>query len=173
MMSILSTAKDLIKNTICIIDGIAYAGNVEEISLPKLMVKTEDFRNGGMNTSIPITTGLEPLQLGLTFSCVGSGELYRLVNNKHQITVKGSIKNELLPHVYEALEVKAFGLVTGIDDVPLKPGEVAKLKLNLYAEFYQLKIKDKLEVLIDAKNYIQVIGGFDQLASERLALGII
>ena len=39
------------------VDGRGYAGKVEELELPKLTIKTEEFRSGGMVAPVELGRG--------------------------------------------------------------------------------------------------------------------
>lgn len=47
------TAK-VLKNFSLFVDGRGYAGKAEEVTPPKLTIKTEEFRGGGMDAPIDI-----------------------------------------------------------------------------------------------------------------------
>ena len=44
--------KDTLKNMNLFVNGKGYAGVIDEITLPKLTVKTEEYRGGGMDMPI-------------------------------------------------------------------------------------------------------------------------
>lgn len=48
-------------------DGNSHAGEVEEITLPKLTRKLEEYRAGGMNGPIDVDLGNEKLELETTY----------------------------------------------------------------------------------------------------------
>nr|WP_262363471.1 phage major tail tube protein [Xylella fastidiosa] len=58
----MSAPRHLLKHLNLFIDGKGYAGQVEEINLPKLTLKTEEFRGGGMLAPVELTMGLEKLE---------------------------------------------------------------------------------------------------------------
>ena len=55
-------ARDVRKNMNLFVDGRGYAGQVEEFNAPKLTLKTEEFRAGGMDAPIELTMGMEKLE---------------------------------------------------------------------------------------------------------------
>ncbi len=55
-----------LKNMNLFNDGINYAGQVVEITLPKLSRKMEEYRGGGMNGPVQIDLGQEALELQWT-----------------------------------------------------------------------------------------------------------
>ncbi|GHT98386.1 hypothetical protein FACS1894126_3800 [Alphaproteobacteria bacterium] len=56
----------ILKNFNVFVDGRGYAGRVEEVSLPKLSLKTDEFLAGGMDAPIEIDLGMEKLEADLT-----------------------------------------------------------------------------------------------------------
>ncbi|MDB0529947.1 phage major tail tube protein, partial [Ralstonia solanacearum] len=48
-------------------DGVSHAGECEEITLPKLARKLEEFRAGGMNGAVKIDLGNEALEMETTY----------------------------------------------------------------------------------------------------------
>ena len=58
----------ILKNFNAFVDGRGYAGRIDEISLPKLSIKTEEHRAGGMDIPVAIDMGMEKLEAELTFS---------------------------------------------------------------------------------------------------------
>ena len=59
---------DILKNMALYVDGRGYAGNVETLTLPKLTMKTEEFRNGGMDAPIEVELGMEKLEAEFTLT---------------------------------------------------------------------------------------------------------
>ena len=49
-------------------DGKGYAAVVEEITPPKISMKTEEFRAGGMDAPIELDTGMEKLECSFTLA---------------------------------------------------------------------------------------------------------
>ena len=55
-----------LKNFATFIDGISYVGEVEEVTLPKLKRKTEDWRGGGMPGAVKTDMGIDALEMEFT-----------------------------------------------------------------------------------------------------------
>ena len=55
----------VLKNLNLFVDGRGYAGRVDEITLPKLTVKTEEHRAGGMDAPVRLDMGMEALEATL------------------------------------------------------------------------------------------------------------
>jgi P2 family phage contractile tail tube protein len=58
----------VLKNMNLFVDGRGFAGRVDEIQLPKLALKTEEHRAGGMDAPIEIDLGMDKLEAELTLS---------------------------------------------------------------------------------------------------------
>ncbi len=53
----------ILKNFNVFVDGRGYAGRIDEISLPKLAIKTEEYRAGGMDIPVSIDILLLPTNI--------------------------------------------------------------------------------------------------------------
>ena len=51
----------ILKNFNLFIDGRGYAGKCDEVNPPKLNIKSEEYRAGGLDAPIPIDMGMEKL----------------------------------------------------------------------------------------------------------------
>ncbi len=58
----------VLKNFNLFVDGRGYAGRVQEVTLPKLALKTEEFQMGGLDTPVQIDVGMEKLESEFTLS---------------------------------------------------------------------------------------------------------
>jgi P2 family phage contractile tail tube protein len=56
----------ILKNFNLFIDGRGYVGKVEEVNPPKLNIKTEEFRAGGMDSPVMVDMGVEKLEGSFT-----------------------------------------------------------------------------------------------------------
>ena len=50
------------------VDGRGYAGKIEELTLPKVTIKAEEFRAGGMDAPMEIDLGMEKLEAEFTLA---------------------------------------------------------------------------------------------------------
>ncbi|BET34742.1 hypothetical protein wCIFem_11920 [Wolbachia pipientis] len=53
----------ILKNFNVFVDGRGYAGKIDEITLPKLTIKTEEYRAGGMDITVNIDILLLPTNI--------------------------------------------------------------------------------------------------------------
>ena len=84
----------ILKNFSAFVDGRGYAGRVDEITLPKLSIKTEEYRGGGMDVPIDIDLGMEKLEAEITFSEYDP-ELFRLFGIMDNSTVNFTLRGGL------------------------------------------------------------------------------
>ncbi|MEM7047001.1 MAG: phage major tail tube protein [Pseudomonadota bacterium] len=161
-----------LRNFTAFVDGRGYAGRIEEIELPKLTLKTEEWRGGGMDAPIEIDLGMEKIETTLTFAEYDR-ELFKLFGladgNRVGLTLRGAVQAD---SASEAVIVTLRGLVKELDAGTWKAGDQASLKMMVAARYYKLEIGGQTIIEIDTENMIRRIGGSDQLASQRQALGV-
>ncbi len=166
-------ARDVRKNLNLFVDGRGYAGQIHEFNAPKLTLKTDEFRAGGMDLPIDLTMGMEKLTTDFSL----------IAYDKNVLSLFGVAEGAVVPFVArEALESydgtvtqvvhTMVGKITEIDPGTSKPGEQPTLKISMSLNFYKLTHGDTTVHLIDAVNMIRTINGVDALASMRTALGI-
>lgn len=163
----------VLKNMNLFVDGRGYAGRIDEIELPKLTLKTEEHRAGGMDLPVDIDLGMEKLESTMTFSDYDP-ELFKffglLDGAQTQITVRGAIQKqgeEAIPVV-----INLRGGWKELDTGSWKPGDKSTLKAAMAIIYYKLAISGEELAEVDAQNLVRRIGGKDQLASIRAAIGM-
>ncbi len=162
----------ILKNFNAFVDGRGYAGRVDEVTLPKLTVKTEEHRAGGMDVPVEIDMGMEKLEAEITFAEYDA-ELFRLFGlvdgNSVSVTLRGAIQ---AGGDAEPVVVSLRGSFRELDSGNWKAGDKATLKCMMAVRYYRLNISGSDVIEIDAENMIRIIGGEDQMASIRQAIGI-
>ena len=162
----------VLKNFIAFVDGRGYAGRVDEITLPKLSIKTEEYRGGGMDVPIDIDLGMEKLEAEITFSEYDS-ELFRLFGVMDNSTVNFTLRGGLQgTGDAEPVVINLRGKIKALDSGSWKAGDRATLKCMIAIFYYKLTIDRRELIEIDAENMIRKINGVDQLSSMRQALGV-
>lgn len=166
-------ARDVRKNHSIYVDGRGYAGESEEFNAPKLTLKTEEFRAGGMDAPLDVTMGMEKLTTDFSLKAY----------DKDVLSLFGILEGSNVPFVArEALESydgtvtpvvhTMRGKITEIDPGSSKPGELAPLKITMTLTYYKMKHGDTVVHEIDVINMIRVINGIDFLEAQRSALAI-
>ncbi len=166
-------ARDVRKNFNLFVDGIGYAGLVEEVNPPKLTLKTEDFRGGGMNGTIKLSMGMEAMESD--FSLISyDRNLLSLFG-----VVEGQDSSFILREVLESFDGTTTaiahtmrGKVTAIDPGTSKAGDKPTLKLTLTPSYYKIQHGATVVQEIDVVNMVHLVNGVDQMAAQRAALGM-
>ena len=163
---------DVLRNCNLFVDGRGYAGRVVSVTLPKLAVKTEEHRAGGMDAPVEIDMGLEKLEAGWTMSSVDADLLKRWGLAPGRTTpcvFRGALQSE--DGAVKAVAATCRGLVREADYGDWKPGEKAELKIMMAVRRYRLDIDGETVHDIDVDNMVRIVDGTDQLAALRAALG--
>ncbi|MCO8167875.1 phage major tail tube protein [Pseudomonas sp. 21LCFQ02] len=165
-------APQTLYNINAFIGGISFAGDVPSFTLPKLTLKTEEVRNGGMDAPIDMDQGMNKLDLSWTMTGIRKDALkiYGLASGSSLEAVwRGSFKagTERVGVI-----VTTRGMITEVDFGDWKSGEKAEFKYAANLNYYKLEIDNAVMYEIDILNCIRIIDGVDQLAVVREHLGI-
>ncbi len=166
--------KSVLKDLNLIVDGRGYAGRIEELVPPKLTVKTEDVRAGGMDAPVQVDMGMEALTCEFTLVDYDPDvlALFGLAPGQAtQLTMRGAAENEQDGTVNPVV-VNVRGRIKELDPGTWKPGEKATLKAVMTLTYYKLTYDGRELHEIDVPNMVRRIGGVDQLAARRAALGL-
>ncbi len=162
----------ILKNFNVFVDGRGYAGRVDEITLPKLTLKTEEYQGAGMSAPVEIDMGLEKLEMDLTFSEYDK-ELFKLFGltngSEFALTIRGALQGtgETSPVV-----INVRGYFKEMDFDSWKPAEKATLKCSVACNYYKLTIDGVELIEIDPINMIRNVNGSDQLSKIKEILQI-
>jgi P2 family phage contractile tail tube protein len=166
-------ASDVLKNFNLFVDGKGQAGKVEEVNPPKLTLKTEEFRAGGMDAPIEITMGMEKLESD--FSMVSfDREVLSLFGVREGAVVPFVLRGALesMDGTITPIVHTMRGKIKEIDQGTTKAGDKPTLKVSLALTYYKLQHGDTTVHEVDVENMVRVVNGVDALASTRSALGI-
>ncbi|MCG8471380.1 MAG: phage major tail tube protein [Desulfobacterales bacterium] len=160
-----------LKNFTAFSDGYGFTGLITEVETPKLALKMEEFRAGGMDAAIELEMGMEKLESTLTFAEYNEEifKLFGLVDgNAVSLTLRGARQND---QGTDEIIINMRGRYKELDSGSWKPGDLATLKASVALGYYKLTIGGKELIEIDVQNMVRKIGGVDQLAEQRKALG--
>lgn len=160
----------IVKNFNAFLDGISYFGLVEEGKLPAVKIQTEAHRGAGMDGPVGLDMGTEGMTAELTFS-EWLPAVVKKLGRQERLVIRPAMAN---PSDFGATTVIATmsGLITVAEPDALKPGTGSKMKLTMDLRAYKLEIGGETLVEIDFVNAIRRIGGVDQLAEIRRAMGL-
>lgn len=145
------------------------AGLITELTLPKLSIKTEEFRAGGMDAPIPVEVGMESLSCDFSLAEYNEAtlKLLGLFDYKTELTFRGAFDNgsEVQPII-----IKLNGVLKEEDFGSWKTGTLVTFKASFVATYYQLTINSTEIIEIDIPNMVRKIDGKDQLADWKNAI---
>lgn len=153
------------------VDGVGYLGRLSGGKLPVIKIKTESYRDGGMDSEDDLDFGTEKMEAGLTFSELDRNMLTMVGRRDVPIVLRGSQEGE--DGESEAIIGTMRGLVTEADPGEWKAGEPkTEAKLNMTPNYYRLMIGGDEVYEIDVQAGVRRVGGTDQLADRRANLGV-
>jgi len=163
-----------LKNFNAYIDGNNYMGVVEEVKLPKLSRKMEDFRGGGMDGPVNIDVGQEKLELEVV--CGGFVlDAYKVYGSSKAAGVlvrfAGAYQRDDTAAV-QAVEIVCRGRFGEIDPGDAKGGDKGKTTLKLSASYYKLTVDSADVVEIDLLSFLFKVNGVDMYEAQRKAIGL-
>lgn len=164
---------EMLTNCAMFLDGVSFSGDVPSMTLPKLAIKSEEYRGGGMSGPIDLPTGLEKMEAAWVTNGVRKESLkfFALADQTACNAVfRGAFKGQ--KGVVKAVIVTLRGSLKELDMGEWKPGDKAEIKHAMAVTYYKLEIDGRVMFEIDFANMVQVINGVDQLAAERSALGL-
>lgn len=160
-------------NTNLSVRGISFRGDVPSLNLPKITIKTDDHRGGGMDAPVEMDLGLEKMEAGFTTTGVRR-EALGLVGLVDGNAFNGVFRGSFLEQggVSTAVVATVNGRLKEVDPGDWKPGEKAEFKYSVAVNYYKLEVGGRVVYEIDPINMVRVIDGVDQLAKIRADLGL-
>ncbi|WP_170294912.1 phage major tail tube protein [Roseospira navarrensis] len=154
------------------LDGVGYAGRVDELTPPKLTLKTEEYRAGDMDAPMDLDMGQEKLTLEASVGEYDSA-LWRQwgLSEGQQVAciLRGSQGHGVNE---EPVVLTCRGMVTEIDPGGWKAGDATGCKLTLSLMYYRVEINGLMDIEIDVLGAVRRVGGVDVLAARRRNLGL-
>lgn len=162
----------VLKNFSLFVDGRGYVGKADEVTPPKLSLKTEEFRGGGMDAPVEIDLGMEKLECQFTLAEYDpeAMKLFGLSDGKGvQVTLRGALCDD---ETTSSMIIKIRGMFKELDFGKFKAGDKGTLNCSIACRYYSLEVDGSELIEIDIDNMIRKINGTDILAEIRDALGI-
>jgi len=152
------------------VDGDNYAGECGEITLPKLTLKTEVFRGGGMLSELDIPMGLEKMELeekygGIMVGILRSFGAFGVASS--MVRFNGAYQND---DGVQSAELVVRGLLLEVDPGSAKVGDNTEWTCKRTLSYLKWSVNGRTEIEIDIINNILLVDGFDQMAAIRAAL---
>ncbi|WP_337263321.1 MULTISPECIES: phage major tail tube protein [unclassified Serratia (in: enterobacteria)] len=158
------------------LNGNSYLGQVEEVTLPKFTVKTEDYQGGGMIGSVAVDLGFEAGALdmevtmgGITFELMSQ---YGIPNaDGMQSRFAGSYQAEDSGDAIP-VEIQTRGRFVEIDTGNAKQGENTQHKYSLKNTYCKLTHNGAVLFELDIINMVYIVNGVDRMAQHRANVGL-
>lgn len=155
-------------------EGKSFMGIVEEVKLPKLSRKTEDFLGGGMVAPVEIDLGQEKLEIEQVLGGF-SVDVYKQYGvtkaNGVMLRFAGAYQRDDTAAV-QAVEVVVRGRHKEIDPGDAKVGDKSKTVVKSALTYYKLTVDGQEIIEIDTLGFIFKVDGKDMLEAQRKAIGL-
>lgn len=160
-------------NTNMFVAGQSLQGDVPSLSLPKVTVKTEEYRGGGMDAPVGMDMGLEKLEASFSTNGIRR-EVLKYFGAFDQTGFNASFRGAFKGQKGAVTAVVATlrGGLREVDPGEWSAGSKAEFKYAVDVTYYKLEIDGRVMFEIDPINCVRVIDGVDQLAAVRSALGL-
>ena len=160
----------VIRNFNAFWDGISYFGLAELAKLTAVKIQTEAHRGAGMDGPVGQDVGMEAMSAEITFTEWAPAVLVKL--GRLERFVLRPAMSSATDFGAQPIIATLSGLITTSEPDDLKPGTPSKLKMTMDVRAYRLELDGVVMFDIDLVNARRVIGGTDQLAELRRAMGI-
>lgn len=155
-------------------NGFAYQGVAEEVELPKLAMKIEDFRAGGMIGEVGINLGLEKLEMTHKYAGIVPELFTGFASptiDSELIRFAGAYQRDDTGDV-SAVEIVMRGRHTELDGGNSKAGEKTETSIKSALTYYKMTIDGKEVLEIDLINSVFKVDGKDRYEKHRAAIGL-
>lgn len=156
------------------VDGTNYMGEVPEVTLPKLTRKMDEYRGGGMNGPIDLDYGQDKMEVEIKAAGWVAGLSTKWGAAAHDavlIRFAGAVQADDSEAVIP-VEVVMRGRIQERDPGNEKAGEATERTYKFTLSYYKEVVDGQVDIEIDLVNMIENVGGVDNLAGTRAALGI-
>lgn len=162
-----------LKNMNLFIDGTSHLGVVADYTMPKLALKLEDWRGGGMLGNVGIDHGVDKLEAEFTLGGLMTSAMRQFGAVTHDAVLlrfAGAYQDEATGAV-RAVETIQRGRYSELDFGNAKAGDDTEHKGKLSCTYFKLTVDGVDEIEIDLVNAVFIVGGIDRYAEIRAVIG--
>lgn len=161
-----------LRNFNLFVDGVGQAGEVDELTLPVLTIKTEEHRAGGMDAPVDVDMGMEKMTMTAVISSYKAEHFrgYGALNQGIPLTIRGVIQRQ--GEQPQAVVIRVVASAVTVDRGNFTAGGKQTTTITYTLTKYSEQIAGVEVVNIDVPNMIRIVNGVDQLAGYRAALGM-
>jgi P2 family phage contractile tail tube protein len=161
----------ILKNFNFFAEAESFIGVALELTPPKIVVASEEFRAAGMDAPITIDMGLEHMTAEVKFgSYVKQMEAMVGSLTPFQFTARGAFQAD--DGTVKAVVIKMTAKVHEGDQGTWKAGEKSENAFTLHLQYYQHSVDKEVLHEFDILNGKRVVNGVDQTEAIRRALGV-
>lgn len=156
------------------VDGAGYLGQAKELETPKITATTTDYRAGGMAGELKVPlANVDAMEA--SFELIGyNTEVLEKLGFVYGKTVpldgRGAVTAE--DGTVKQVRVAMRGHLTEAEPGTWKAADETTLKASMDLTYFRLEEDGRVRVEVDIDNAILIVGGEDQMAAVRAALGI-
>lgn len=162
----------VIRNFNAFKDGESYFGKVTSGKLPDIKLKTESHRGAGMDGEYAVDMGTEALKVELTVEEY-IREMITAWGTQDRLVLRPAARARSDGFDEAAAYIFTMGILnSGLEFDELKAGEASKMKITGELDFFKVEKDGEELIKIDIENGVRVVGGVDQLAGIRRAMGL-
>ena len=153
-------------------NGVSYLGQCNEVTLPKLQLKTDDYRPGGLLGDVKADMGLDPQPLEAKFG----GFMRQPLRDFGTARIDGVLSRFVGAYQAEdtglvmPAELVVRGRWTEIDPGTAKAGDANEFSASLAWTYLKWSVAGTVDVEIDLLGLVFTTGGVDRYADIRAAL---
>lgn len=164
----------ILKNFNLYANGKGLAGVADEVELPEVSVKTDDYRAGGLDSEVEIDMGTDKMTAKFKLADPDP-DILTLVGltrgNSARIIAKGSyVRDSDGARIAVVAECNGRMKKGGLGQ--WKAGDKADSDYEMSVNYYKLTVGGREVYEIDVENMIRRIDGVDQLAGIRSDIGL-
>lgn len=155
------------------VDGKGFAGRATQCTLPKLKIKTDDHRAGGMDAPVKMDLGMEALEAAFQMSTM-ERDVLKFFGLADATAFNGIFRGAFrdMKGATKAVAATFRGMLSEMDPGDWKPGEKVDAKFTVSLTYYKLEIDGAVVHEIDVLGMVRIVNGVDQLAEIRKAIGM-
>jgi len=164
----------VLKAYACFIDGRGYAGKAD-VELPELTVTTEEYAAGGMAGKVKLDMGLvEALDAKVTLYDYAPEVLsqWGLANGGAVSMVFRGAKQPDDGSTPMPIKVAMRGHLHTAGMGNWEAGAKTSMECTLNCRSYKLEMNGETIIEVDAERMVRIVGGVDQMAALRNAIGV-
>ncbi|RWC28170.1 MAG: phage major tail tube protein [Mesorhizobium sp.] len=151
-------------------DGDSYAGRCDSITLPAITLLMEEHRAGGMDAPKKLELGMEAMTASIILSDYDPRIISLIGVDNVPLTARGALQAQ--GKNAEAVVVNMRGMLAVTEFSEWKPGTKSTKTLTYELDYFRYRQADVEYMEIDIINMVRRIGGVDQLATQRNAIGL-